>query len=210
MRERFFHYFPSSLTLIPSPSLSHHHQIGVIPEGIAGIFHGSSAAKVSSLVKDLLPSPPPSSPTATTTTTTTTTATTAAHATRAAVVEERIFTKHKGYIKLALRTGAGIVPVYALGQSRVLSFLGLHSLSRRLRLSLGIWFGRFGLPCLPRKEEIVIVVCPPIDVGEPRSEPTQEEIDAVFDKVAASLKRAHDGIKVGVRNWESSEMVFCE
>lgn len=204
--------------------------IGVIPEGIAGIFHGSSAAKVSDL-KDLLPLPPASprlfggsgssrsapapaasadqdkgkgrgNP-----------ATTAAATTTTAVREERIFTAHKGYIKLALRTGASIVPVYALGQSRVLSFWGFPSLSRRLRVSLGVWWGRFGLPCLPRKEEIVMCVCPPVDVGEARNEEekpvSQEEIDAVFAEVAARLKRAHDEIKSGVEGWESSRMIFC-
>lgn len=197
-------------------------QIGVIPEGIAGIFHGSSAAKVPRL-KNLLPSPPPSprlfggrgggggrrrgAPAAAPEGERSSAATAAA---ATAAREERIFTKHKGYIKLALRTGAEIVPVYALGHSRVLSFWGFPRLSRKLRMSLGIWWGRFGLPCLPRKEELVMVVCPPIDVGEARGEPTQEEIDAVFEKVARSLKRAHDETKSGVKGWENSEMVFCE
>ena len=206
---------PSPLS--PSNPLSK--QIGVVPEGIAGIFHGSSAAKVSSL-KNLLPSPPPSprffggsggggvggvSPHASSAKGSEE-RTAATPTTR----EERIFTKHKGYIKLALRTGSSILPVYALGQSRVLSFWGFPQLSRRLRVSLGLWWGRFGLPCLPRKEDIVMVVCPPIDVGEARSEPTQQEIDAVFEKVARSLKKAHDETKAGVEGWERSEMVFCE
>ena len=55
-----------------------------------------------------------------------------------------------------------------------------------------------------------MVVCPPVEVGEPRSEPvSQEEIDAVFAEVAGRLKRAHDEIRNGVEGWESSEMVFC-
>jgi hypothetical protein len=199
----------------------------VIPEGIAGIFHGSSAAKVSSL-KDLLPPTSPRLFFGSGSGSGSSSGSGAASAPAAdgnkgeggnpaapaptAAREERIFTDHKGYIKLALRTGASIVPVYALGQSRVLSFWGFPRLSRRLRVSLGVWWGRFGLPCLPRREEIVMVVCPPIDVGEAErsgEEPTQEEIDAVFAEVARSLKRAHDGVKVGVEGWASSEMTFC-
>ena len=211
--------------------------IGVIPEGIAGIFHGSAAAKVSSL-KDLLPPlPTPASPRSFFGSGSNGSgssvpapaaasadgdrdqgdnpAAAAAAATTAAppvVREERIFTKHKGFVKLALRTGASIVPVYALGQSRVLSFWGFPNLSRRLRVSLGVWWGRFGLPCLPRREEIVMVVCPPVEVGPARGSDhpvSQEEIDAVFAEVAAALKKAHDEIKMGVKGWENSEMVFC-
>ena len=57
--------------------------------------------------------------------------------------------------------GADVVPVYHLGASHVLSITGNDVLSRKLRMSLGWVWGRWGLP-LPRKCEIVSLVAPPI------------------------------------------------
>jgi 2-acylglycerol O-acyltransferase 2 len=57
--------------------------------------------------------------------------------------------------------GADIVPVYSLGQSRMLDFRGCCGLSRRLRTAVGVFWGRWGLP-VPRRHDIIVAVGRPI------------------------------------------------
>lgn len=93
--------------------------------------------------------------------------------------EERLYLKkRKGFIKLALREGVDVVPVYLFGNTSVLSVLKhgpLASLSRKLQVSLTFFWGKFFLP-IPRDEKILYVVGKPL--GLPNiAEPTQEDID---------------------------------
>eukprot|EP00884_Botryococcus_braunii_P022379 jgi/Botrbrau1/8825/Bobra.0335s0013.3 len=78
-------------------------------------------------------------------------------------IHERVFaSKHKGYAKLALRSGADVVAVYQLGQSQMMSFWGSPRWSRKLRASVGFFWGRWGLPLLPRRHDIYTLVSEPI------------------------------------------------
>jgi 1-acyl-sn-glycerol-3-phosphate acyltransferase len=56
----------------------------------------------------------------------------------------------KGFVRLALKTGAPLVPVYVFGNSKLLRLLKLPELFERMsrwsRISLTPFFGRFGLP----------------------------------------------------------------
>ena len=63
---------------------------------------------------------------------------------------------------------ADILPVYHLGNSQMLSFWGPVGLSRRLRMSVGIFWGAYGLP-LPRKHDLVSVAGFPIKGVSPLS-----------------------------------------
>ena len=141
--------------------------VGATPEGIAGIFAGSTRER------------------------------------------ERVLTSHRGFVKLALRSGVPIVPIFILGQSRALSFAGSKRLSRRVRASIGVWWGRWGLPFLPRKVAMVALVCAPIKVVQDAN-PSQAVIDATFDRVASEMKTAFDAAKGAVPGWESTQLVFGE
>lgn len=146
-------------------ALARGESVGLTPEGIAGIFAGSTRAR------------------------------------------ERLLTRHRGFVKLALRAGVPIVPIYIMGQSRALSFAGSKRLSRRLRASVGVWWGRWRLPFLPRKVPMVALVCAPIFVQR-IADPTQADIDATFDKVAAEIKAAFDAAKGAVEGWGGTVLVF--
>mmetsp|Transcript_24622 Transcript_24622/g.53085 ORF Transcript_24622/g.53085 Transcript_24622/m.53085 type:complete len:280 (-) Transcript_24622:1313-2152(-) len=71
--------------------------------------------------------------------------------------EERLYLKkRKGFIKLALREGVDVVPVYLFGNTSVLSVLThgpLAALSRKLQASLTLFWGKWYLP-IPRDEKV--------------------------------------------------------
>ena len=56
---------------------------------------------------------------------------------------------------------ADLVPVYHLGQTQLLTFWGTESISRSWRMSVGLFWGAYGLP-LPRKSQIISLVGAPI------------------------------------------------
>jgi diacylglycerol O-acyltransferase 2, plant len=82
--------------------------------------------------------------------------------------QERIYLKRRtGFIRSALDNDVPVVPVYFLGNSQLFSAIGaneggwLSAVSRRLRTSLIVFYGRFGLP-IPRRSKIVMVIGKPI------------------------------------------------
>lgn len=80
--------------------------------------------------------------------------------------EEILLRARRGLMKTSIETGAPVVPVYHLGNSRILKFGPpfLRGLSRRLRTSIGMIFGQWGLP-IPIQHPIHMVVGPPIHPG---------------------------------------------
>jgi hypothetical protein len=57
---------------------------------------------------------------------------------------------------------AGIVPVYHLGSSQMLRCTGSSEWSRKMRASVCVFWGRWGLP-LPYKHDIVSLVGTPLE-----------------------------------------------
>ena len=93
--------------------------------------------------------------------------------------EERLYLKkRKGFVKIALREGVDIVPVYLFGNTSVLSVVKtgfLASLSRKVQASLTYFWGKWYLP-IPRDEKLLYVRGKPL--GLPHSpEPTDEDIN---------------------------------
>ena len=129
---------------------------------------------------------------------------------RATPTVERVQTRHRGYIKLALRSAATqILPVLVLGQSRALTFAGSARLSRALRASVGVWWGRWGLPCLPRPVDVVLIVCPPVRVGTIAA-PTQADVDGVFERVADRLRAAFAAHAAAVPGYAGTRLEFVD
>ena len=58
----------------------------------------------------------------------------------------------KGFIKVALTSGADLIPIYHFGNTKVMDILGksLQGLSRKLRMSILMPYARFGLPLARR------------------------------------------------------------
>lgn len=81
----------------------------------------------------------------------------------------------KGFIKLAIQSGSDLVPMYTLGQSQLLTFKGSEVLSRKYKISLGIWFGWYYLP-IPRPHKLITIVGKPISVKQDNC-PSQQAVD---------------------------------
>merc|ERR1719414_1025828 len=84
----------------------------------------------------------------------------------------------KGFIKLAMRTGADVMPIYLFGNTTVLSALTwgpLASLSRRLGISVTFFWGRFGLP-VPKPVKLVYARGRPIGIPHIK-EPSDADVN---------------------------------
>jgi len=111
--------------------------------------------------------------------------------------EEVVFLKErKGFIKLALRSGADVVPVYMFGNTTVLSVLAwgpLASLSRSLGMSVTFFWGRFGLP-MPNPVHMTYVRGRPL--GMPHIEnPSAEDVEKWHAVYCQKLTELFDNYK---------------
>lgn len=102
----------------------------------------------------------------------------------------------KGFIRIALEEQVdGIVPVYYFGQTRVLDFgpAWLQGVSRKIRVSLGVLHGRWGLP-LPRQVPIYMVHGAPIPVPKvARDDPGFEAaVDALLGEALKGMQELYD------------------
>lgn len=106
----------------------------------------------------------------------------------------------RGFVKIAVEEGIdGIVPVYYFGQSRQTEFWpqSVARLSRKIGVSLGFMFGRFGLP-VPRHIPAYMVIgksvpIPKISKDDPEYD---EKVDQVLETVVDSLQDMYDRHKV--------------
>lgn len=93
--------------------------------------------------------------------------------------EERLFiSQRKGFIKLALREGVDIVPLYLFGNTSVLNVIKsgpLAKISRKLKASFTFFWGKYSLP-IPMDDRLLYVAGKAIEIPK-IAEPTQEEID---------------------------------
>lgn len=120
--------------------------------------------------------------------------------------------RRKGFVKMALRTGASLVPVFAFGENDIFEQVEnpeggrLRSFQLYMKqligitppafygrsLSRGIWrriFGRKGV--LPKREPIEVVVGKPIAVPKV-SDPSPELVDKYHNMYTESLKELYE------------------
>jgi len=96
--------------------------------------------------------------------------------------------KRKGIVKIALRAGVPLVPVYCFGHTALWTVIAdpfgiLQAISVKLNVSVTPFFGRFGWPLGPAFRTPVLVAC-----GDPipcplTEAPTQELIDEYHAKL---------------------------
>lgn len=117
--------------------------------------------------------------------------------------------QRKGFIKLAMRTGADVVPCYFFGNTAVLSVLRsgpLAALSRKLGMSLTLTWGRWGLP-IPKPVKLVYARGRPL--GLPHlTEPTDADVDEWHGKYVAQLKKLFDDYKHAHPLYADKELLF--
>lgn len=156
--------------------------VGLIPEGIAGIFenyqHGreGGAGKKEGKSKQC-----------------------------------RVFlASRKGFVKAAIEAGAPLVPCYHFGTADVFSLASpprrvAEKLSRKFRISL-IWpAGVLGLP-VPRPAPLLVAVGRAVSVKQ-SAVPSVEQIDETHAAFVRSLTEAFDEHKHLAPGYETSELV---
>jgi hypothetical protein len=120
--------------------------------------------------------------------------------------------KRKGIVKIALKAGVPLVPVYGFGHTALWTvvvdpFGLLEKLSNKLQVSLTPFFGRYGwFLGPPRRIPIAVVlgepvVCPRVD------EPTQEQVDKYHQLLLDSYAQLFEKHK-GAYGWGHKKLLF--
>jgi 2-acylglycerol O-acyltransferase 2 len=107
--------------------------------------------------------------------------------------------KRYGFVKIAIQSGAALMPAYAFGATRTYSWwrLGPPLMTKKLAERISkillfapiVFWGRFFGPC-PRRGRVVTVYGPPIEVKQ-TDEPTQEYVREVLDKFIEELEKVY-------------------
>lgn len=130
------------------------------------------------------------------------------------LLKERI-----GLIKLAIRTGADLVPCYLFGNTKLLSCWAgegipggrhfLEKLSRKLGFALIFIFGRFGLPIPYRHSPVLAVVGAPIPTHQLNKcqDPTMEQIEVIQKQLIAAVQDIFDRNKA-LYGWQDHHLII--
>ncbi|KDE09727.1 hypothetical protein MVLG_00129 [Microbotryum lychnidis-dioicae p1A1 Lamole] len=116
--------------------------------------------------------------------------------------------RRMGFIKLAMRQGADLVPVFSFGENDIFEQMPnergtkLYKMQKKFQTAFGftlpIFHGRgifnYNLGILPYRHPIVSVVGRPIRVSQ-RDNPTKEELEEVQERYIEELKRIWDDYK---------------
>ncbi|CEM32489.1 unnamed protein product [Vitrella brassicaformis CCMP3155] len=112
--------------------------------------------------------------------------------------EELYLLKRKGFIRAAIAGNADILPVYLFGNTQMYEVSHarwIQVLSRTLRMSLCVYWGRF-FSFVPFRTKVLFAVGKPIKVNiSPDTEPTQLEVDLYHDRFVNEIKRLFDTYK---------------
>ena len=111
--------------------------------------------------------------------------------------EQIVLERRRGFCKVALETGADLIPCYVLGANELYNRTwGANSraaeLSHKFHVSLVFWTGRFGMPFgfVPNATKLVIAVGSPINVSKVES-PTRDQVDALHRTFVKELKELY-------------------
>ena len=111
-----------------------------------------------------------------------------------------VLKKRRGMFRLAIQTGASIVPIYCFGANDILhqatsgnSFIG--KLSRKLRISITIFWGQLGLP-IPFSVNLSYAAGVPVDAPKVKDmDNIEEAVEKMHAQYVASLRAAFDKYK---------------
>ena len=128
------------------------------------------------------------------------------------VLKQRI-----GLIKLAIRTGADLVPCYLFGNTELLGCWAgegipegrniLEYISRKVGFALIIIHGRFGLP-IPRRVPVMGVLGKSIPTYKMKcEEPTQEQVDAIQKLLLDEMQEIFERYK-GLYGWNKKHLLI--
>jgi hypothetical protein len=124
--------------------------------------------------------------------------------------EEAIYLrKRRSTVRAAIQEGADIVPTFFFGNSKLFKIVGkgtdsfLSKLSRRLRTSIVLFYGRNYLP-IPLRHPMCMVSGEVVDVVQMES-PTDAEIDEVMGRVVKSVEDLYEKKRP---EWEKRPLII--
>jgi 1-acyl-sn-glycerol-3-phosphate acyltransferase len=128
------------------------------------------------------------------------------------ILKERI-----GLIKLAIRTGADLVPCYMFGNTKLLSCWAgdgipygrrvLEKISRKIGFALIVLYGRYGLP-IPFRVPVLAVKGKAIPTFHMKcEEPTNEQIAEIQERLIRDMQKLFDDHK-HLYGWEDKRLVI--
>jgi hypothetical protein len=115
-----------------------------------------------------------------------------------------VFRKRKGLCRLALETGALLIPCYVFGGTDFFYNLStaegfVSRFFRKLQLGITIFWGRFCLPIIPFTPKVTIVIADPIPVvkwDKPDTPIPDELIDGLHSKYLEAIERLFEDNKI--------------
>jgi len=124
--------------------------------------------------------------------------------------EYAILEARRGFVRMAIKHGVPLVPVYTFGATKMLNRLQLPAIvekvSNLLRISLCVFFGRFGLP-IPFRTKLLYVIgrtlYPP--VASENSEEFRQQVDTLHDAFCQELRRIFERHKASY-GWEDKHL----
>jgi len=123
--------------------------------------------------------------------------------------EEIVLKSRKGFIRVAVETGSSLVPIYYFGNSQLLK-MGpkmFQSISRKLRFSFGLIYGRFFAP-IPYQVPLFAVVgkaLPAIKVS--RDDPNfNSVVDKLHEEFSQALVKLFDDHKE-TYGWKNRKLI---
>ncbi len=128
------------------------------------------------------------------------------------VLKQRI-----GLIKLAINTGADLVPCYLFGNTELLGCWAgegipqgrniLEKISRKIGFALIIIHGRFGLP-IPHRIPVLGVMGKPISTYKIKcEEPSQEQIESIQKLLLDEMEEIFERYK-GLYGWDEKKLII--
>uniref|UniRef100_A0A7E4UTB9 Acyltransferase n=1 Tax=Panagrellus redivivus TaxID=6233 RepID=A0A7E4UTB9_PANRE len=135
---------------------------------------------------------------------------------------ELTLAKRKGFVRIAIKTGASLVPVYHFGEQNTYFQIPNHrgSWVRKIQSAYkkhtGVapvivtgrgWFNKW-IGLVPKQTKIITVVGEPIPVTK-NPEPTSEEIDALHAKYVEALTQLFEQHKHRAAIPENEHLVIC-
>ena len=112
-----------------------------------------------------------------------------------------VLADRKGFVRLALTSGADLVPTYAFGLNSIFTtkrwcYSLRKRLQKQLRVAIPIFYGRYFLP-LPYQTPITVAVGKPIELPHIRN-PDAETVDNYHHLYIAALRDLFDAHKSAV------------
>jgi hypothetical protein len=132
--------------------------------------------------------------------------------------DECILLKERvGLIKLAIRTGADLVPCYMFGNTKLLHCWAgdgipggrtvLETISRKLGFALIVFYGRYGLP-IPFRSPVLAVKGKGIPTFQIKcEEPTDEQIRMIQNQLIEDMQKLFDDHK-HLFGWDDQKLVI--